>query len=176
MSCRPFWSVSVPNEIRSGPFRNSVQDQFLCPFRSIPVRFGKSLSQGRKSTWPDRDSNPGPLAYHASTLITELPSNAVDLWHRDAHTDYLPYLAILRSEESLKSEMLSLAQTSKYVKNTSVLSIDKSEEDSLDRKDSSNLIVIVVINSYSCFLLDNFYAKSIVNSMYIHFNQHRASE
>ena len=65
---------------------------------------------------------------------------------------------VLRSEESLKSEMLSLARTSKYVKNTSVLSINKSEEDSLDRKESSNLIVIVVIvviNSYSCFLLGN---------------------
>ena len=37
---------------------------------------------------------------------------------------------VLRFEESLKSEMLSLARTSKYVKNTSVLSIDKSEEDS----------------------------------------------
>ena len=35
---------------------------------------------------------------------------------------------VLRSEESLKSEMLT--RTSKYVKNTSVLSINKSEEDS----------------------------------------------
>ena len=67
----------------------------------------------------------------------------------------LPNSMVLRSEESLKSEMLSPALTSKYVKNTSVLSINKSEEDSLDRKDSSNLIVIIVINSYSCFLLDN---------------------
>ena len=37
---------------------------------------------------------------------------------------------VLQSEESLKWEMLSLARTSKYVKNTSVLSINKSEEDS----------------------------------------------
>ena len=42
----------------------------------------------------------------------------------------LPISIVLRSEESLKSEMLSLAWTSKYVKNTSVLSINKSEEDS----------------------------------------------
>ena len=42
----------------------------------------------------------------------------------------LPISMVLRSEESLKSEMLSLARTSKYVKNTSVLSIDKSQEDS----------------------------------------------
>ena len=42
----------------------------------------------------------------------------------------LPISMVPRSEESLKSEMLSLARTSKYVKNTSVLSINKSEEDS----------------------------------------------
>ena len=66
----------------------------------------------------------------------------------------LPISMVIRSEESLISEMLSLARTSKYVKNTSVLRIKKSDEDSYDRKDSSNLIVIVVINSYSCFLLD----------------------
>ena len=41
----------------------------------------------------------------------------------------LPISMVLRSEESLKSEMLSLARTSKYVKTTSVLSINKSEED-----------------------------------------------
>ena len=34
------------------------------------------------------------------------------------------------NDDSLKSEMLSLARTSKYVTNTSVLSINKSEEDS----------------------------------------------
>ena len=37
---------------------------------------------------------------------------------------------VLRSEGSLKLEMLSLARTSKYVDNTSVLSINKTEEDS----------------------------------------------
>ena len=42
----------------------------------------------------------------------------------------LPISVVFRSEESLKSEMLSLARTSKYVKNTSVLRINKSEEDS----------------------------------------------
>ena len=30
---------------------------------------------GGKSTWPDRNSNPGPLAYRASSLTTELPSH-----------------------------------------------------------------------------------------------------
>ena len=29
------------------------------------------------SSWPDRDSNPGPLAYRSSTLTTELPSHMV---------------------------------------------------------------------------------------------------
>ena len=42
----------------------------------------------------------------------------------------LPISMVLRSLRSLKSEMLSLARTSKYVKNTSVLSINKPEEDS----------------------------------------------
>ena len=42
----------------------------------------------------------------------------------------LPISVVLRSEESLKSEMLSLVRTSKYVNNTSVLSINKTEEDS----------------------------------------------
>ena len=31
--------------------------------------------RGAKNTWPNRDSNPGPLAYCASTLTTEPPSN-----------------------------------------------------------------------------------------------------
>ena len=67
----------------------------------------------------------------------------------------LPVSVVLRYEGSLRSEMPSLVRTSKYVQNTSVLSINKSEEDSQDGKDSSNLIVIVVINSYLFLLLDN---------------------
>ena len=47
-----------------------------------------------------------------------------------ARWDPLPISMVLQSEESLKSEMLSLVRTSKYVKNTSVLSINKSDEDS----------------------------------------------
>ena len=36
--------------------------------------------RGGKSTWPDWDLNPGPLAYEiASTLTTELLSHMVDL-------------------------------------------------------------------------------------------------
>ena len=42
----------------------------------------------------------------------------------------LPISMVLRSEVSLKSELLSLARSSKFVKNTSVLSINKSDEDS----------------------------------------------
>ena len=40
------------------------------------------------------------------------------------------YLVTLNLEGILKLEMLSLARTSKYVDNTSVLSINKTEEDS----------------------------------------------
>ena len=47
-----------------------------------------------------------------------------------ARWDPLPISMVLRSERSLKSKMLSLAWTSKYVNNTGVLSIKKSEEDS----------------------------------------------
>ena len=43
---------------------------------------------------------------------------------------YLPISMVLWSERSLKSKMLSLARTSKYVNDTSVLSIKNSEEDS----------------------------------------------
>ena len=47
-----------------------------------------------------------------------------------ARWEPLPVSTVLRSERSLKSKMLRLAWTSKYVNNTSVLSIKKSEEDS----------------------------------------------
>ena len=47
-----------------------------------------------------------------------------------AKWDPLVISMVLRSERSLKLKMLSLAWTSKYVNNTSVLSIKKSEEDS----------------------------------------------
>ena len=47
-----------------------------------------------------------------------------------ARWGYLRISMVLRSERSLKSKMLSLARTSKYVNDFSVLSIKKSEEDS----------------------------------------------
>ena len=47
-----------------------------------------------------------------------------------ARWDPLPISTVLRSGESLKSEMLSLRRTSKYVKNTNVLDNNKPEEDS----------------------------------------------
>ena len=47
-----------------------------------------------------------------------------------ARWDPLPISMVLRSEENLNSEMLSLARSSKYMKTTSVLSLNKSEEDS----------------------------------------------
>ena len=36
---------------------------------------------GEEISWPDRDSNLGPLAYRARTLQTELPSHMVVLCH-----------------------------------------------------------------------------------------------
>ena len=61
---------------------------------------------------------------------------------------------VQRSEGSLKLEMLSLARTSKYVDNTSVLSINKTGGQlrlkGLIKLDSDS----VVINSYPCFLID----------------------
>ena len=47
-----------------------------------------------------------------------------------ARCDPLPISMVLRYEKSLKSKMLSLAWTSKYVNNTYVLNIKESEEDS----------------------------------------------
>ena len=47
-----------------------------------------------------------------------------------AKWDNLPISMVPRSEGILKLEMLSLARTSKYVDNTSVLSVNKTEEDS----------------------------------------------
>ena len=47
-----------------------------------------------------------------------------------ARWGYLPISMVLRSERSLKSKKLSLARTSKYVNDTSVLCIRKSEDDS----------------------------------------------
>ena len=47
-----------------------------------------------------------------------------------ARWGHLPISLVLRFEGSLKSEMLSLARTSKYMDNTSVLRINKTEEDS----------------------------------------------
>ena len=68
----------------------------------------------------------------------------------------LPSSMVLRSEGSLKSEMLSLARTSKYVNNTTVLVCKSynSEEDSLNGSDSQNWIVIIVTDPYSCFLIE----------------------
>ena len=47
-----------------------------------------------------------------------------------ARCGLLPISMVLRSERSLKSKMLSLARTSKYVNNISALSVNRSEEDS----------------------------------------------
>ena len=57
-------------------------------------------------------------------METPLGLEIIDRW------DNLPISMVLRSEGSLKLEMLSVARTSKYIDNTSMLSINKTEEDS----------------------------------------------
>ena len=49
-----------------------------------------------------------------------------------ARWGHFPISMVLRSERSLKSKMLSFARTSKYLNDTSVLSIKTFEEDSKD--------------------------------------------
>ena len=58
---------------------------------------------------------------------------------------------VLRSERSLKSKMLSLARTSKYVKDTSVHQKQRRTA-TIERTRQTG--VIVVINLYSCFLIE----------------------
>ena len=62
-----------------------------CPSREPKLSY--QMSQGMKKSWPDRDSNPEPLAYRASILPTELPSHLVVLWH----LEILPRFDIWRS-------------------------------------------------------------------------------
>ena len=81
---------------------------------------------------------------------------------------------VLRSEGSLKLEMLSLTRTSKYVENTSVLSINKTEEPSQLR-----LKRFIRLDSY-CVVINsdrqnNCYATSTVNT-YILINIERVSK
>ena len=67
----------------------------------------------------------------------------------------LPNSMVLRSEGSLKLEKLSLARTSKYVDNTSVLIINKTRGGQLILKELIKLESdSAVINSYPCFLID----------------------
>ena len=61
---------------------------------------------------------------------------------------------VLRFEGSLKLEMLSLARTSKYVDNTSVLSTNKTRGGQLRLKgliklDSDSVVIIVPISEIS---------------------------
>ena len=86
---------------------------------------------------------------------------------------------VLRSEGSLKSEMLSLAWIYKYVDNTSVLSINKTDRGGqLKRKGLTELDSLC--SGKLIFMLsdrqNSSYAKSTVNSIFIYFNPHRVSE
>ena len=61
-----------------------VQTNRICSSKNIFITFKRCLcfarasssslvSKERKKSWPDRDSNPGSLAYRAGTLPSELP-------------------------------------------------------------------------------------------------------
>ena len=52
----------------------------LLAARARTPTLATKCNRGGKRKWPDRDSNPGPLADRTSTLTTELPSHTVDLW------------------------------------------------------------------------------------------------
>ena len=82
---RPLTLFPLLNEIRpricSEQRRNDETCIFYARCPSREPTLSHEMSQGREKSWPDRDSNPGPLAYRASTLHTELPSHMVVLWH-----------------------------------------------------------------------------------------------
>ena len=67
--------------ICSEPYRNRRDSLFAARSPTTDPHWATKCHRGGKSTWPDRDSNSGPLAYRASTLTTELPSHTADLWH-----------------------------------------------------------------------------------------------
>ena len=62
--------------------RNWQDSPFAARSLSMDPHWATKCHRGEKSTWSDRDSNPGPLAHRASTLTTELPSHTVDLSHK----------------------------------------------------------------------------------------------
>ena len=57
------------------------------------------------------------MGVHGGKIISNETPRGLEIIARWGH---LPVSMVLRSEGSLKSEMLSLARTSKYVSNTSV--------------------------------------------------------
>ena len=59
----------VPESSRNHARTNEIVPLLLAP-KHGPTLATKCHRRG-KSTWPDRDSNPGPLAYRVSTLTTE---------------------------------------------------------------------------------------------------------
>ena len=74
----PCLNKFVPESARNngGTTRHAHYDAG-CPSREPTLNH--QMSQGRKKSWPDRDSNPGPLAIRETTLPTELPSHRVVL-------------------------------------------------------------------------------------------------
>ena len=73
----PTFDIFFPESARNngGTTRHAPFDE-RCPSRE-PTLAAKCHREGK--SWPDRDSNPGPLTYRASTLPTDLPSHMVVL-------------------------------------------------------------------------------------------------
>ena len=116
--------------------------------------------QGLNCIWTKARSTLALRVWHCrQTLKGSLEQNYLFVWDSClrwfiAGWGNLPISMVLRSEGSLKLETLSLARTSKYVDNTSMLSINKTGGQlrlkGLIKLDSDSL----VINSYPCFLID----------------------
>ena len=58
----------VPESSRNHAGRNRRDSPFAARSQSTDAHWATKYYWGGKSTWPDKESNPGPLAYRASTL------------------------------------------------------------------------------------------------------------
>ena len=67
---------------------------------------------------------------NSQMFIQTKTSSRLEIIARRGGGGAVPISMVLRSERNLKSMMLRLARTSKYVNNTSGLSIKRSEENS----------------------------------------------
>ena len=50
-------------------FSNNLEEEGNIPAWTDEILCELNMSQGRKQSWPDRDSNPGPLAIRKTTKL-----------------------------------------------------------------------------------------------------------